>query len=211
MRVRRRVPISRMHYRAGASVTKNSPVSEDLARFLHRETLAFTMIGALSRNKLYRNSISDNRRREFRDSLRCWLDDKVGEYKEEVDECRHLSNIENLSSELSKSHKDILSDEGFHIGAAQKMLNLYLKYCWARGVVREPPHCPIDSIVLKEVKYTICDAKCQMCRELTWTKIRCVDQYMHVVKNAKARAKKERLSLACWELKIWEEVQKRSS
>ena len=126
------------------------------------------------------------------------------EYQAEPVGCeRHIKNIKNLSSTLSGRYKGILLDGTFRIGTAQKALNLYLKYCWARGIVKEPPHCPIDSIVLANVKKCASSDECRICREVTWTKISCASEYRHFVENAKAEAGRYGLSLARWELKLW--------
>ena len=180
-------------------------VSEGLDRFLAQETFALTVNGAIGRNKTYRDGIDQVSRRDFRKSLRCWLYARVGEYRaQQIGHERHLANIERLSSTLSESHGDILLDGTFHIGAAQKALNLYLKYCWARGVVLESPHCPIDSIVLAKIAKCARGVGCRICADVTWTKIRCRHEYVHFVEKAKARAAEKGLSVARWELGIWE-------
>ena len=180
-----------------------SPVSEGLVRFLDQETFALTVSGVLGRNKTYCNGGSGERAK-FRESLRCCLYSRIEEYREErVGGERHLANIQTLSSTLSERHGDILLDGTFHIGAAQKALNLYLKYCWARGIVQAPPHCPIDSIVLKNVKKCASSDECQICTKVTWTKIRFTNEYLHFVEKAQAEADRYGLSLALWELKLW--------
>ena len=137
--------------------------------------------------------------------MRYSLYDQVGEYAAvRVGDERHLANIERLYSTLSNDHGDILLDGRFHIGTAQKALNLYLKYCWARGIVLEPPHCPIDSIVLAEVEKCASGAGSRICAEVTWTKIRRTHEYVHFVEKAKARAAEKGLSVARWEIGIWE-------
>lgn len=184
---------------------RNRSVSEGLARFLDQETFTLTVNGAFGHNKTYRDGIDSESKRGFRESLRCWLYARAREYRvERVGNDRHLTNIETLSTTLSKRHGEILGDGTFHIGAAQKALNLHLKYCWARGIVLEPPHCPIDSIVLKEITKCATSVGCRICADVTWTKIRCIDEYVHFVEKARARAAERGLSLARWELEIWE-------
>ena len=187
-------------------MARNRSVSEGLARFLDQETFTLTVNGTIGRNKTYRNGIDSKRKRGFRESLRECLYSRVEEYwVERVDDDRHIANIETLSSTLSERHGDILLDGTFHIGAAQKALNLYLKYCWARGVVLEPPHCPIDSIVLGKIPKCASSVGCRICPDVTWTQIRCTHEYVHFVDKAKARAADRGLSLASWELGVWEE------
>ncbi len=186
-------------------MARNQSGSDGLARFLDQETFTLTVNAAIGRNKTYCNGIDSERKRGFRESLRRCLYSRVKEYRAElVGDDRHLANIETLSSTLSEHHEDILLDGRFHIGAAQKALNLYLKFCWARGTVLEPPHCPIDSIVLTKITKCAGSVGCRICQDVTWTKIRCIHEYMHFVDKAKARAADGGLSLARWELEIWE-------
>ena len=118
------------------------------------------------------------------------------EYKEgRVQDDRHFANIEDLSSTLSKHHHEILENGEFRISIAQKALNLYLKYCWARGIIEQPPHCPIDDTVLKKIKWP----------GPKWTEMCTIEQYRHVIRKAKAKANENGQTLACWELKIWNE------
>lgn len=187
-------------------MTRNLSVSEGLSRFLNQETLTLTVNGSLGRNPTYRHGIDDKRKSEFRESLQCQLCSQVEEYQtQRIGDKRHLANIETLSSTLSERHGDILLDGTFRIGSAQKALNLYLKYCWARGVVPEPPHCPIDAIIINEIKCAS-SSGCRICKDVTWTKIRRTSEYMHFVDKAKERADENGLSLARWELEIWEKA-----
>ena len=52
-----------------------------------------------------------------------------------VHDREHMKNIEELSSRMSENYRSILRDGSFRIGPAQKALNLYLKYQWARGLI----------------------------------------------------------------------------
>ena len=143
-------------------------VQEYLDKFLDQETLALTVNGALGRNRTYRDSVGSDRRRAFRESLRGCLNSRLEEYRaERVSEDRHVANIDALSSGLSDRYQEILIDGRFRIGTAQKALNLYLKYGWARGMIPEPPHCPIDSIVLKKIGKCPRSAECQICPNTT--------------------------------------------
>ena len=160
-----------------------------------------TVIGAIGRNKTYRDQVHTDSKRKFRMSLQHWLYDRVGEYEvTRIGDERHVANIERLSSTMSKNHGDILLGGTLRIGTAQKALNLYLKYCWARGKVREPPHCPIDSIVLADIAKCAKEERCRICADVTWTKIRSTHEYMHFVEKARVRAREAGKSLAQWEL-----------
>ena len=190
----------------GIFMARNRSVQEDLDQFLNRETLTLSVNGALQRNRTYRTGIGEDRKGAFRKSLRQCLGSRFEQYRAgRVSEDRHVANIEALSSELSERHQEILVDGRFRIGAAQKALNLYLKYGWARRMIREPPHCPIDSIVLENIEKCPRRARCQICSDTTWTTICTTQEYLHFVEKAREAANVQGLSLARWELIIWEE------
>ena len=182
-------------------------VQENLDEFLERETFALTIMGAMGRNRTYRKNVGPDKRLAFRESLREYLNSTLEEYRtEQVGEDRHLDNIEALSSNLSDRHQEILVDGKFRIGAAQKALNLYLKYGWARGIIREPPHCPIDSIVIAKLEKCPRSAECEICLNTTWTTIRTTHEYLHFIEKARDTASARQRSLAQWELEVWKEA-----
>ena len=110
----------------------------------------------------------------------------------------HCENIETLARDISEKCEDVLADGNFRIGLAQKALNLYLKFYWWLGVINiPPPHCPIDSIVLKEVpEYN----------DSPWTKITQINEYMNVIEKVRKKARK--LPLAEWEMQVYNNAQK---
>ena len=182
-------------------MTGNRPVQEDLNNFLERETLALAVMGALSRNHTY-SCQDDRKKEEFRGALRGCLNSLLEEYRAEegVSEDRHVANIKALSSGMSERYGGILKGGKFRIGAAQKALNLYLKYAWAREIIPEPPHCPIDSTVLEKIEKCPKSVRCPICRCVTWTKMRTAEQYVHFIKKARKKADAKGQSLARWEL-----------
>ena len=186
-------------------MAKIRTTQERLAGFLERETLMLTVNGALGHNSTYRDGVVEDRRKKFRESLKSHLKARLEEYRAgPVNDDRHVANIKALSSGLSECHQKILIDGRFRIGAAQKALNLYLKYGWAREIIPEPPHCPIDAIVLKKIKRCPKSTRCQICLNTTWTKIDTTQEYRHFIDKAKVAAHRQGQSLAKWELGIWE-------
>ena len=182
----------------------NESVQEDLNEFLEKETFALTVMGTMGHNRTYRENVGPDERLAFRKSLRECLNSTLEEYRtEQVDEDRHVANIEGLASELSERYEEILVDGKFRFGAAQKALNLYLKYGWARGMILEPPHCPIDSIVIANIEKCPKRARCRICRNTTWTKIRTKYEYLHFVEKARNAANASKQSMARWELEVW--------
>ena len=185
-------------------MASNESVQESLDEFLEQETFALTVMGTMGRNLTYCKNVGPDKRLAFRESLRECLNSILQEYRtEEVSEDRHVANIEALSSQLSGRYKEILVDGKFRIGAAQKALNLYLKYGWARGIIPEPPHCPIDSIVIANIEKCPKRVQCRICRDRTWTTIRTKHEYLHFVEKARDAANASKQSLARWELEVW--------
>ena len=186
-------------------MSESRAVDGRLTRFLDRETFMLTVMGAVGRNPTYRKDATEEQKRRFRESLEAWLQSRMREYRAgSVDEARHVDNIEALSTEFSEGHGELLLDGRLRIGTAQKALNLYLKYGWARGIVHEPPHCPIDSIVLARIEKCPRSARCRICENTTWTNMVATHEYLHFVDKARRAADARGLSLSRWELEIWE-------
>jgi len=163
-----------------------------LHRFLDRELLALTLSATAQRSDLYASDLTEAERRPFQRSLRESLQRVTGSYKRSVTGSAHLENIQSLAAHLSKAHSQVLASGQMKIGHAQKALNLYLKYLWCLNQVQEPPHFPIDSIILKKVPgFTT----------FRWTRMESIDEYTAIIEAAHRQAKEQRLSLARWELK----------
>lgn len=166
-------------------------------KFILSEIMTLTLAATLQRNKVYKKGTNDKKRLDFRNSLKEKLITLSDKYKRGKVSCTaHMENISRLSHQISEDYKDILDGGRFKIGAAQKALNMYLKYLWCLNMIPpkpEPPHCPIDAIILKKAKIY----------GVAWTKIDCIDEYKELIEKVKDIAKKEGLSLAKWELDKW--------
>jgi hypothetical protein len=160
--------------------------------FLLREFSTLTLAGTVQRSGLYKAKTTEKDRKPFQDSLRGILEEMAGNYVNSVTEEVHVANIEQLAKRLTEKHPDILADGGMRIGLAQKALNLYLKYLWCLGEIPEPPHCPIDAIVLGKVKG---------CETVRWTRMKTIEEYCDVIAKVKVAAADH--SLAQWELTLW--------
>ena len=187
----------------------NRPASRTalFGRFLDREVLMLTRSGALGRARMYENGASpDEQRKLFRDALDARLQSMEGGYRKgNVSDRQHVANTEELSFEMSEAFHAILRDGRFRIGPTQKALNLFLKYQWARGLISPPPHCPVDSIVLDEIRRSPGCCGCPICRTATWTAMDDVRHYEHIIAVAKRVARRKGWSLPEWELRIWQE------
>lgn len=164
-------------------------------KFIYYEILAFTIIaGFMVRGgkKIYKpnlNKIEEKKKEEMRKEIKQYLIGISSEYyKNKVDNDQHIKNIDTLKEEIQKKYNDILYDQTFRFGIAQKLLNLYLKYLWALGWIKTPPHCPIDSKISKALgsnyKFAISDDK---------------GEYEEVIKKADQAAKNNGISIIEWE------------
>jgi len=158
-------------------------------RFILDELFTLTLAGTVQRSGLYKEGTTEKDRKPFQDSLRKLLEEMAGEYEHGVAEEKHVENIQRLADELSAKHEDVLAEGGMRIGHAQKALNLYLKYLWCLGEIPVPPHCPLDAIVLGQVKG---------CETEHWTRMRTIEEYAEVIGKVRRAAGGQ--SLAQWEL-----------
>ncbi len=129
---------------------------------------------------------------KFREDVIGFLAEKIiPQYVEGCAEEQHYDNIETLVTYATKIDPGILGKAGYKYGVAQKLLNLALKYYWCLGLITEPPHCPIDRIVISKTKHN---------GRINWTQILRRSAYEEVIKEVKVLAQEERLSIPQWEL-----------
>ena len=129
---------------------------------------------------------------KFREDVIKFLTEKIiPQYIEGCTEEQHYENIEVLIAHANEVGSGILGEAGYKYGVAQKLLNLALKYHWCLGLTGEPPHCPIDRIIISK---TIHSGK------INWTQITKRSQYEEVIKEVKGIADKKGLSISQWEL-----------
>lgn len=147
---------------------------------------------SVQRAHLYNPGVSESDRvRMKEDMFRLLETDIVSSYRVACTESAHLENIGRLVQKGSGFGSSILVGGQYRYGVAQKLLNLYLKYLWCMGRVVEPPHCPVDRIIL---------AKTTLRDRLNWTKITTREQYMSAINALRQVATAQGQSLAVWEL-----------
>jgi hypothetical protein len=118
--------------------------------------------------------------------------DLIPQYIEDgITEEQHYQNIEGLIDYANSVGRGTLGEWGYKYGVAQKLLNLALKYHWCIGLISEPPHCPIDRIVISKTKYRA---------SVNWTDITQRRDYQKVIEEIKQLAKAQGLSIPMWEL-----------
>ncbi len=71
----------------------------------------------------------------------------------EIAKDQHYKCIEELIAYSNDLGSNVLGQLGYKYGIAQKLLNLALKYYWCLGEIAEPPHCPVDRIVIDKTRF----------------------------------------------------------
>ena len=168
----------------------HAPAQRD---FLNTEVFSMTLAATAQRSHMYASRLSEKARKPLQKSLRAALESVAAKYTVNVSEKQHIRNITKLAAQLSRKHPTLLTKGRMKFGHAQKALNLYLKYLWCLDKLPMPPHCPLDSIILKKIPgFT----------QERWTKLDSPERYELIIVAAKgkAKAKEKGLPLAVWEL-----------
>jgi hypothetical protein len=106
---------------------------------------------------------------------------------------QHYKHIDELADYANSVGDKVLGHLGYkYYGVAQKLLNLALKYHWCLGVIAEPPHCPVDRIVIDQTTYK---------GKINWTEIKYRSEYQCVIEDIRRKAGPQ--SIAMWELSIY--------
>jgi hypothetical protein len=164
-------------------------------KFIYGTINQVTMAAALRRSNTYNDSTTDKQKRDFRNDLCEKLKELSTQYKNNnVTERCHLTNIKSLQEYANKNHKKILKKGKLKYGVAQKALNLYLKLLWSIKKIKEPAHCPIDSIIINKLPKD---------NYKNWTEITTEKQYLKIIKAIRKAANESKLSIAKWELKVY--------
>ncbi|MGL4909496.1 MAG: hypothetical protein ACRC3G_09195 [Bacteroidales bacterium] len=166
---------------------------EDLKEeFLISECWTLTINGAFQHVSIYKKEFANNEgvRKEFRDSLRTFIEQLVPQYAETIDEKQHLHNIQEIINFSNTYHKDLLKNEKLNFGVSQKLLNLYLKYLWCLGKIVTPPHFPVDRIIQSRLEIKEKDIVC-------WSKMEKKEEYLNIITQVSQG------NYAEWELEEW--------
>lgn len=158
--------------------------------FINSEIWILVFGGAFQRAKVYKEGINEGKRKEFREYLIQYIESELyPQYKAEVSEEEHIVNIERFIIHANRK-AELLKDNVFRFGVAQKLVNLFLKYHWCLGNIACPPHFPIDRIIQEKLKIPI----------TAWTEMDDVSQYLSIISVAREISSAEGQSLAQWEL-----------
>lgn len=163
--------------------------------FLFDEFRILTMIAGLAtRNKEY--PVYDRMVKD-RSPLKKYIHKTILEIAQKVEyqkgimsSDKHAQFIEDTARDISEKFPNHLHNGRLRVGVTQKLINLYLKYLWCAGLVKQPPHCPIDGIIRDKAGLTY-----------NWTSSDCIDDYKKAIEELQTKTNGKTLSE--WELEIF--------
>lgn len=163
-------------------------------KFIVNEIWILAWNASVQRAKLYKKGLNseDRKASDFRATIIAHIESELFQsYKDGCSEDQHYQNIESLIKKANALGAGILGTDGYKYGIAQKLLNLAVKYMWCLGHIKEPPHCPVDRIVINKTKFK---------NKVNWTEIKERKPYEDVINEIKAFAGAKSLTPAQWEL-----------
>jgi len=167
--------------------------------YLEREVWILAWNASVQHAALYKNGAWQNQRDQidvFKSKIIGHMNTNViPQYKVAVGEQQHCKNIRGLINYANAIDTGLLGENGYKYGVAQKVLNLSLKYHWCLGQIEEPPHCPIDKIIIDKTIYR---------GKVNWTQMLTETEYLKVISAVRSLANREKCSIALWELNNYE-------
>lgn len=154
-----------------------------------------TVYAAFQRAKVYSDGATHTQKKGVKQTLEKEINNKLPSYVGTVAEKAHVDNIEAIAKKIDGLWASALSQGSIPIGVVQKAFNLYLKLMWCLGKIGEPPHCPVDKIIIDKLSHK---------HRTSWTRIRDIKTYNTLIIELKALADKKGMSLACWELDVYQ-------
>lgn len=156
-----------------------------------------TIYAAFQRAKVYKENISQEDKTHLKECLQSSINNVMGSYESKVSEKDHIKNIEKIKKSVDKKWGHILDQSSISYGVVQKAFNLHLKLMWCLKKIPEPPHCPLDSIIIRHL--SIKDRE-------NWTGIRDIQIYKTLISKLQNIAKESNMSLAQWELMTYKKT-----
>jgi hypothetical protein len=164
-------------------------------KFVYTEVSILAWSASVQRVSLYNPDIAyaDREVEPFRTAVMGYINSTLlPHYLKSCADDVHIKNITDLSTFGTKAGAGLLGPDGYKFGVAQKLLNLLLKYLWCLGHIPEPPHCPVDRIIL---------GRTHLKGKVNWTQLVSAGAYKDAIAAIKTAAQRERLSIAKWELR----------
>jgi len=163
--------------------------------FIFKELWTLAWNASVQRAHLYNanSKPSGKRTAEFRKEIISFVTEQLLPYyqNKKCVEDQHYKNIATLVEFANQAGCGILGKDGYKYGVAQKFLNLALKYFWCVGFILEPPHCPVDRIIINKTKHR---------DKINWTQILHESKYRDIIDDIKKISQKEKMSPSEWEL-----------
>lgn len=158
--------------------------------FLQSECWILSWNASVQRAVSYKKNINEKERKGFRQSIVNFCEEVIlPSYIFEQSEEQHIANIVHLRDYAQDCAGSHLLAKPYSIGVSQKLLNLQLKYLWCLNLIRMPPHCPIDRIVLSHTTLK---------NRMNWTEISSVSEYRQIIEAIRSVAGDN--PIAQWEL-----------
>ena len=154
-----------------------------------------TVYAAFQRAKIYSDTAGEVQKRGVKQTLEREINARLAKYTSAVPEKAHVNNIKEIAKIIDRKWSSALEHGEIPIGVVQKAFNLYLKLMWCLKEIPEPPHCPIDKVIIDKLPHKY---------RKSWTKIRDIATYNSLIIQLKILAKNKSQSLAVWELEIYE-------
>jgi hypothetical protein len=167
---------------------------DNYAIFLNNVILSNSIQAAFQRSKIYIDKPDKNIKSEFREYIENYLTNLLLHHPWEEND--HYKIIEKMSGDFTENFSSILQDSRFRIGVSQKLLNLFLKFHWCAKYIKEPVHCPFDKNIIDQLQL-------ESGIENKWTLMDDIETYKKYVDAAKSIAGNNNLSIAEWELQLW--------
>lgn len=167
--------------------------------YLVGELLMLAWAASVQRAKPYSSTTTAKNRpstSRFRQELVAFAaSDLLPHYFTGCTEEKHVEHLLRLSEYGTRIGGALFGDTGYRLGIAQKFFNLFLKSLWSLGLIPEPPHCPVDRIIIARA----CGGT-----NIKWTEMTTVDEYERAISALQTEAASHQLSLAEWELRHYD-------
>lgn len=119
--------------------------------YIDYETWILTFGGAFQRANVYKDKVSENEKKLFREFIRGLINNEISKkgYSERaLSSEEHIKVLLKVKATIVKNHSNLLRNGQITLGVIQKLVNLNLKYKWCLGWIKPPPHCPFDRIII---------------------------------------------------------------
>ena len=164
-------------------------LKETQKAFIEKEIWMLTFAAAFQRSSAYVPNASEKKKGYFKNMMSGHIGFIIDGYKEgHVTDDQHVNNIKDISK-YSENFSSLFVDGRINFGIAQKMLNLYLKYQWCLGNIKEPPHFPVDRIIQQKLNGWARAKGIPQLELLPWTRFPDEIHYVEVINLARSIAK----------------------